>query len=75
MESRPISRSIKTRASKVILNASSTDVRPAFSSQEYEDKEWEASVLENIENQPKASQGSSQYDDPELISLMQSLEM
>lgn len=51
-----------------------TDVRPAFSSQEYEDKEWEANVLEDLENQPKASQGSSQYDDPELIALLQNLQ-
>jgi len=48
--------------------------RPTFSSQEYEDKVWEANVMEEIEKPPKASQGSSQYDDPELIALMQSMQ-
>lgn len=49
--------------------------RPTFSSQDYEDKVWEANVMEEIENPPKASQGSSQYDDPELIALIQSMQM
>ena len=47
--------------------------RPQFSSQDYDDKSWEEAVKETLGESQK-SQGSSQYDDLELIALMQTMQ-
>jgi hypothetical protein len=65
---------------KSISCQSHANRRPTFSSQEYMNEEWEKTVAEELDAQPKSSQvgsnpkssqGSSQYDDPELVSLME----
>ena len=52
--------------------------RATFSSQEYEDKGWEASVVAKLKRNPHPSQGtegSSQYEDEELLFLMQTVQV
>ena len=43
------------------------------SSQQYDDEAWEEGAIQTINQQ--SSQGSSQYDDPELISLMETMQI
>jgi len=63
---------------KSVTDEVEADGRATFSSQEYEDRAWESNVVAKLKENPHPSQGtegSSQYEDEELISLMQNVQV
>ena len=66
-----------TRVLLCISLRDGTDVRSSqttqSSSQKFDDEVWEEEAMQLINQQ--GSQGSSQYDDPELVSLIETMQM